>query len=192
MWTLDYSNSLYGNDYTSAAWQTAFTDFSRAAAAHFAGTNCLWEIWNEPDNFGPIDANTYMALAEQVVPAIRQAYGPGATIIGPAVDPTHTSYLTPCFQQGLLNLVDAVSVHPYSAAAPEAVVSTYTNVRNLMQTYGGKTLPIVSSEWGYSAHAGILLHFGRVRPGATPRRLFGAEFLGQPQPKHSLLQLVRL
>ena len=45
-------------------------------------------------------------------------------------------------------------MHPYQSGSPEAVVSTYTGIRCLMQTYGGKTLPIVSSESGYSRGRG--------------------------------------
>jgi hypothetical protein len=38
-------------------------------------------------------------------------------------------------------------------SVPENVVGRYAAVRNLMQSRGGKTLPIVSSEWGYSLGA---------------------------------------
>ena len=43
------NNSLYGSDYTSQAWQTGFTKFAAATASHYKGDNCLYELWNEPD-----------------------------------------------------------------------------------------------------------------------------------------------
>ena len=113
-----------------------------------------------------------MATVNQAVPAIRNA-DPNATIIGPATCPNgtgiNTTFLTNCFnygtrypgQKGLLDLVDAVSVHPYQStngniytnpAPPENVVSdTYTPLTTLMKSYHSNVaLPIVSSEWGYS------------------------------------------
>ena len=166
IYNLDYSNSLYGSDYTSAAWQQGFTNFAWAAATHYKGDNIMWEVLNEPDG-GVMSASTYMTLAKQAIPAMRQA-DPNCTILGPAVSNIDASigqnYLTTCFQQGLLNLVDAVSVHPYRDATPgnpETVAADYTAVRNAMQTYGGKTLPILDSEWGWSVGSGGL------RPVAT-------------------------
>ena len=59
--------------------------------------------------------------------------------------------------------MDAVSVHGYRDASPgnpESIAATtiggenYYTVRSLMQTYGGKTLPIVDSEWGWSVGSG--------------------------------------
>ena len=113
-----------------------------------------------------------MALVNEAVPAIRSA-DPNATIIGPATAPNgtgiDTTFLTSCFnygqrysgQKGLLDLVDAVSVHPYQSTngniytnpgPPENVVTnTYAPLTTLMKSYHSNVaLPIVSSEWGYS------------------------------------------
>ena len=72
----------------------------------------------------------------------------------PTVGGTATSWMTSCLQQGLLNYVDAITLHPYANppnATPETVVSEYTAARNLITTYGGgKTVPILDGEWGYS------------------------------------------
>ena len=156
LFTLDGSSpSWYSSDPTSASWKQGFTNFAAAAAAHFNGGSNLYEIWNEPDGGGiqgNTNAGTYMAIAKLAVPAMRQA-DPSCTIVGPAVSYIGSggrSWLTTCFQQGLLNLVDAVSVHPYQSDAPESVVNDYAKVRSLMQTWGHKTVPLVSSEWGYS------------------------------------------
>ena len=63
MFILDYGNSLYGTDYTSTAWQQGFANFAAAAAAHYKGSNVIWEIWNEP-NSGSMDATTYTNLVK--------------------------------------------------------------------------------------------------------------------------------
>ena len=167
MYILDYGNSLYGSDYTATAWQQGFTNFAKAAAAHYAGDGVIWELWNEPDGGGNMSANTYMALANQAIPAMRAAdtIEGDCTILGPAVSCINSagqSYLTTCFSQGLLNLVDAVSVHPYrdpSPGNPESVATTtsggqnYTTVRKLINQYKAG-VPIVDSEWGWFVGSG--------------------------------------
>jgi polysaccharide biosynthesis protein PslG len=149
---------FYGDDPTSSTWQTAFKNFCVQAAARYkTGGNVMYELWNEPDYTSGskpvLSASTYMAIAKQVLPAIRQA-DPSCKILGPALstitESRSSAFLTACCQQGLLDLVDAVSVHPYQTVAPEVAATQYTSMRNIMQTNGGKVLPIVSSEWGYS------------------------------------------
>jgi hypothetical protein len=46
-----------------------------------------------------------------------------------------------------------VSVHPYRQSAPESVADDYRKLRALIARYApkGKSLPIISSEWGYSS-----------------------------------------
>ena len=70
-----------------------------------------------------------MAMVKQAIPAMRTA-DPNCTIVGPALAGIDTSFLTTCCQQGLLNLVDAVSVHPYrwspTVENPETLVSDYS------------------------------------------------------------------
>ena len=145
---LCYSNSLYGNTddpayYGSATFRNAFTNFTSALTTHYAaitdqyqaqhpGSNVkmTYELWNEPNlGFWPgYDPNQYMALANQVLPVIRQN-DPNATIVAPALSAVNNyppyadwnDYLTTCFnygnahpgQQGLLSMVDGLSVHPY-------------------------------------------------------------------------------
>ena len=163
LFSMTGGNSFYGTDFTSQTWQTGFTNFAAATASHYKGDNCTLELWNEPDQPNVMSADTYMAIVHQAVPAMRLA-DPNCTIMGPNVGLTNASqwspgpsYMTTCIQDGLLDLVDAFSVHPYrSGLAPETVVGDYATVHSLMQTYGvvKKTLPIVSSEWGYSTGQG--------------------------------------
>ena len=119
--------------------------------------------------------------------------------MAPATSWIHGNYwlnkfLTPCIQAGLLNLVDGVSVHPYQGGnPPENAVADYTGIRSVMQTYGGKTVPIISSEWGYSTVPGTLPEQTNVvSTGANSRRLHGTDALGQLQPGYSTLHSVSM
>ena len=153
----DYGSPIYGNDPSSAAWQQGFTNFAAAAAGRYKANNVLWEMFNEPDAGlfpgGSTDPNLYMNVVKQAVPAMRAA-DPTATILGPALGygGVDTAYLTTCAQQGLFNLVDALSVHPYGAGNPESYIpSVYTTDRAIISTYHPSgTIPIVSSECGWS------------------------------------------
>lgn len=160
-------NGIYSGDMSDATFRQHYADYAAATAAHFRGRGNLYELWNEPNNAGaPCDSETvsnYTAFVSTVAPAIRAADS-SAPIIAGAVNPNNIStdgttgynWLASCFQQGMLNHVDAVSIHPYanpSSAAPEKVVSVYSKVRGDMQTYGGKTVPLLDGEWGYSTCA---------------------------------------
>lgn len=148
------ANPLYGAQW-SQAWQDGFVNFAAATAAKYKGSNNIYEILNEPF-VDPITAaapaSLYVNLAARVSQAMR-AVDPNVKIIGPAVSPAPgfaPDYLKSWFQQGLLNDVDAVSLHPYTYnQAPEQIVQMYADVRSWMQTYGGKVIPIISSEDGW-------------------------------------------
>ena len=164
---LGYGNSNYSSDFTSDSFRNGFTAFATAAASHFSGRNFTWEAWNEPNNpiFWPsTDPNQYMALANQVLPAIHAADST-ATVIAPACGPLletgwngYQAYMTACFnygtnnpgKKGLLdaNMANAVSVHLYRGECPETAIAQYATIRSWMPS--GSTASIVSGEWGYS------------------------------------------
>ncbi len=171
LFILDYNNALYDDTksppstetgpHTDAARQ-AFGRFAAAAVAKFKGQGVIWEIWNEPDNppfwYPKPNPDDYMALAKVAITAMRQA-DPVATIVAPALtglEPKYQSawnFLERCFALGLVDLVDAISVHPYRLGPPETAASDYQRLRTLIARYaaGQKVnLPIISSEWGYS------------------------------------------
>ena len=166
-----YDNALYERAspppstvaglHTDAARQ-GFARFAAAAAVHFSGRGIIWEIWNEPDNVHfwepAVSPDEYMALAKLVVPAIRRS-DPGATIVLPALTGLQPQYqvawdfLARCFSLGLLDLADAISVHPYRLGAPESATDDYRRLRTLIARSaprGKVDLPIINTEWGYS------------------------------------------
>jgi polysaccharide biosynthesis protein PslG len=176
MFILDYSHHLYEEEVTSphpitgATHRTtaspqhpesiaAFARWAAESAKHFRGRHVIWEIWNEPNGhfWAPKpDAQQYSALAIAAAKAIREAE-PQATIVGPASSGFPWEYLETFLKSGVLEYLDAVSVHPYRnpKQPPETAAVDYKKLRELIARYApaGKTnLPILSGEWGYSTH----------------------------------------
>ncbi|HTV55506.1 MAG TPA: hypothetical protein VMI06_11405, partial [Terriglobia bacterium] len=156
---LDYGNKLYDRGlapYTDSGRQ-AFAAWAAAAVKHFHGRGVVWEMWNEPNGFfwkPKRNVQNYILLALAVGEAIREAE-PGATYIGPAGAVIDFPFLKACFQAGLLNYWDGVSVHPYRQRIPETVIPVYARLRRLISQYApkGKAIPIISGEWGYPSLA---------------------------------------
>jgi hypothetical protein len=153
---LAYGNDLYGGGppRTPEA-RHAYARFAATAAARYAGRGVLWQLWNEPNLFQywppePAPAD-YVALAVEAADAIHAA-DPNAYVIGPSTGGPDfdLAFVEASFRLGLLDSLDAVSVHPFGAAFPEAAAPFYENVRRLMHQYSpGRTLPLVCGEWGY-------------------------------------------
>src|SRR5262245_61566907 len=157
LFILDYGNRLYedGLPPSTASGREAFAAFAAAAARHFRG-RAAWEIWNEPNlpQFwaGSPDPAAYVALARAAAAAIRRE-DPRAWILGPSLGggTFDYKYLDATFALGLLDVVDAVSVHPYAAAYPEAASAFYDEVRRRIAHYAPDLdIPVVVSEWGYA------------------------------------------
>lgn len=172
IYILDYSNSLYEDVYeVTEGGRTrketkspqkpesiaAFAKWAGAAAAHFKGKKIIWEIWNEPNIFfwkPKPDVHQYIALAKATIKEIRKA-NPDAKIIAPASSEFPWGFLEEMFKAGLIEELDAISVHPYRSRPPETVVSDYAKLRAMIEKYASpakKNIPIISGEWGYATH----------------------------------------
>eukprot|EP00730_Choanoeca_flexa_P009517 TRINITY_DN12663_c1_g3_i3.p1 TRINITY_DN12663_c1_g3~~TRINITY_DN12663_c1_g3_i3.p1 ORF type:complete len:347 (+),score=62.91 TRINITY_DN12663_c1_g3_i3:405-1445(+) len=95
----------------------------------------------------------YMNLYDTVTTAIRNnAALANETLVAPATGRFAVDFLEPCFQRGMLDTVDAISVHPYRPTMPETVSEDYAALRALMDKYNTnkRDIPIISGEWGYS------------------------------------------
>jgi len=157
LFILDYSNRHYDqglSPYTDEGRQ-AFARWAAAAAKHFQGRGILWEMYNEPNiHFWRPKPNVedYIKLAIEVGKAIRKE-APGEIYIGPATSQIDMKFLEACFQAGLLEYWDGVSVHPYRQSHPETVLPEYQKLAELVHKYApaNKKIPIISGEWGYSA-----------------------------------------
>jgi polysaccharide biosynthesis protein PslG len=158
LFILDYGNRLYegGLPPSTESGRAAFAAFAGAAARHFRGRGAAWEIWNEPNlpQFwaGTPDPAGYVALARAAAAEIRRE-DRRAWILGPSLGggTFDFAYLSATFNLGLLDIVDAVSVHPYGAAYPEAAAAFYDEVRRRMALRApDRDIPVVVSEWGYA------------------------------------------
>lgn len=182
LFILDYSNQLYEPEVESKDPITgevqmgiaapchpesveAFAKWAAKAAERYKASNVIWEIWNEPNItfWRPVpDVSQYITLASATCKAIRAA-DPEAVIIGPATSQIPLPFIESFLASGILEYLDAVSVHPYRdySLSPETAIADYEKIRDLIRRYtqvGKKEIPVISSEWGYaSATKGIPL-----------------------------------
>ncbi|MGC8744693.1 MAG: cellulase family glycosylhydrolase [Verrucomicrobiia bacterium] len=135
----------------------AFARWAAEAARHFKGHKIVWEIWNEPNIFfwkPKPDVQKYIALAKATVKAVKAA-DPQAIVIAPASSEFPWGFLEEMFKAGLIEELDAISVHPYRGRAPETVAADYAKLRKMIERYaspGKRSIPIISGEWGYATH----------------------------------------
>lgn len=157
---LDYGNKAEGVDVPSTPeGRTAFANFAAAAVRHYKHKGVIWEIWNEPNlgHFwhGQPNAGEYASLVRQVVPVMR-AESSDEWIMGMATSRFDWPFIESCFQTGVLEDLDAVSVHPYrDNNDPETVASDWAQLDNLIAKYepSGKHVMPICSEWGYSTYS---------------------------------------
>jgi len=157
LYILDYSNRLYEEDRSvrTDEGRQAYAAFAAAAARRYAGKKIIWEIWNEPnlEQFWTPQPSVddYCALVAATAPRVREA-DPSGVIVAPACSGIPLDWLESCFARGLLDWVDALSLHPYRSKAPETVIEDYARLRALVDRHApaGKQVPILSGEWGYS------------------------------------------
>ncbi len=162
LFIIDYGNPLYDDGVAphSEACRQAYARFVSALVSRYKGKGILWELWNEP-NIGfwkpKPNVNDYMAWCKAVVPAIRKADS-DACIVAPATSGIPHAFMKRCFELGLLELVDGVTVHPYRRIAPETALREYRRLDRLIRRHTPMThkngrrkhIPILSGEWGYS------------------------------------------
>jgi hypothetical protein len=176
IYILDYSNGLYEEQIIIKDNHTkkdrkdtaspqrpesvaAFARWAGAAATHFKGKRVIWEIWNEPNiSFWKPkpDVKQYITLAKATCTAVRRADAQ-ATIIAPGSSGFPWSFLEEMFKAGLLEQLDAVSVHPYRnySKGPETAQEDYRKLRGMIERHlpvSRKFVPVLSGEWGYATH----------------------------------------
>jgi polysaccharide biosynthesis protein PslG len=173
---LDYANPLYDQGYSpyDEEGRVAFANWAAAAAVHFGGRGIVWEMYNEPDltwtqpkGAEGSSAENYAKLALAVGKSLRGA-APKETYVGPALSYLFDlPFLETSLKAGLLEYWSGVTVHPYRQCPPETIANgacdngsaprtTYAQVKAVVAKYlpRGKTVPILSGEWGYSTYWG--------------------------------------
>ncbi|MDD5673659.1 MAG: carboxypeptidase-like regulatory domain-containing protein [Chitinivibrionales bacterium] len=79
LWLLCYGNSIYGGSDSTGIFPpvapaqiTAYCNYCKAVAVRFKGTGSRYEIWNEPEVFGKIDAATFGALCRAAADSVHK------------------------------------------------------------------------------------------------------------------------
>ncbi|MCM2675835.1 cellulase family glycosylhydrolase [Alkalicoccobacillus plakortidis] len=156
---LSYGNPLYSGEQSigTQAGKEKFAEFVRETVSHYKGMGGIWEIWNEP-NYDDhwLTAPTYEPYADLVhisAPIIKEL-DPTAIIAGPAMlnlNGESLVWMEELFKRGVLEHLDAISVHPYRHTPPETVTGDYEMLQELIDTYTDREdIEIFSGEWGYS------------------------------------------
>lgn len=152
---LDYGNDLYekGAPRTPES-RAAFCRFVERAVERYRGRGVVWEMWNEPNIFfwqPRPNVEQYIRLARQVGETIRRV-APDEWYVGPATSGFDWAFLERCFESGMLDYWDAVSVHPYRGNEPESAAPDWARLKELVARHApaGREVPLLSGEWGYS------------------------------------------
>jgi len=160
LFVLDYGNPLYTGTAsappitTSAT--TAYANFCQAAAAHFAGHDVAFEIWNEPDASlfwgGTPNADQYATVLRAGIDAVKRGNA-GARVITGGLSATNTityAYWDELQAQGALVGAGGLGAHLYGTTAPESRWNDIVLTRaRLASALPGQD--IWCTEWGYSS-----------------------------------------
>ena len=103
-----------------AEWIRAFGEYAYQTVSRFGsnGSDQIrhWMIWGEPNGYGGERAGQiakpYVALVREAARRIREA-DPDAKVIGCGMSRVDFRFLEGCLRQGITELVDFISIHPY-------------------------------------------------------------------------------
>ncbi len=119
-----------------------------------SGNGSVWEMYNEPNiGFWTPSPNVtqFINLATAVGRALKGNF-PKEYHIGPALAGLDWAFIESCFENGLLEYWDGVSIHPYRWVNPENVLTDYFTLTLLIERYkpaNKPLIPIIAGEWGY-------------------------------------------
>jgi hypothetical protein len=159
---LSFENRNYddGNTpYTNEAF-SAFARYGTEVLKRYGSQIQTIEIWNEYNGTfckGPATADRAGTYARM----LREAYGqvkqlrPDVTVLGGSTAGIPLPYWEKLMQNGGLQSMDALSVHPYRYnAPPEGLESEITALQALVRKYnGGETKPIWVTEIGWGTQS---------------------------------------
>lgn len=150
---MGYGNKLYDQGRSPATPEAieAYANWVAAAVARYRGRGIVWEIWNEPNwHFWTPkpDVDAYLRLLAATARKARAA-DPGVVLLGPAQAGSDTAYADSCVRRGILEHIDGYSLHPYRTSNPESLEPELASLRRILSR-GGRKVPVVVTEWGYS------------------------------------------
>lgn len=159
---LDYGSELRGgkmwNDPPSEGeYLDAYVDFCVETVKHYRGVINYYEIWNEYNNIPNFNGTgkppaDYAKMIKAVVPAIK-AVAPEVTLIGGVTEEIPLDWFDKLFDEGVLDYLDAISVHPYQWST-EWDFNFFRWEANELKTRmknHSKELPVWSSELGWTS-----------------------------------------
>lgn len=152
---LGFANSLYDQGYTpyTEAGRQAFVNYALSVLRAYDGQIQAVEVWNEYNGGtfvnGPVTADRdyyYTEMLKDLYTAIKAEF-PDVMVIGASTVTVPLPYIESLFQQGALDYMDAISVHPYRNE-PEGVEVELAGLKALMDEYG-EVKPIYATEFGH-------------------------------------------
>ena len=129
----------------------AFVAFAIAAMQRYQNRVKVWELWNEPNLLGWVplpNPQHYIELALALGKA-KSVLAPNSFLVGPGSFGVAKDFASKLINGGILDVFDGWSFHPYRWGGPESVVHDFSVLSSLLTT-GGRQIPIISGEWGYS------------------------------------------
>lgn len=166
---LGYGNPAYdgGEKPVTPAARQAWIRYASFVVQHFKGRVQYYELWNEWDNaIGETHEGKpedYAQLVKEAAPALRKIDADACLIAGAVMPKSITNgFLFKAIEAGLLNEVDALSVHTYnyyqqrfSRHTPEAWMANMRDLNVQLQTqYLAKPMPLYITEMGWPSNSG--------------------------------------
>jgi polysaccharide biosynthesis protein PslG len=133
-----------------------FMHYAKACVEHFKGQGLIWELVQQPNmaffwHPSP-NAKDYADLANELLPQLK-ALDDSASFIAPSLAGHGLDYQQALYPHGILQHVDAVSVHPYRGPHrnPESIIKNYQATKALIAQHNPKNpdIPVILGEWGY-------------------------------------------
>ncbi|MFJ4145500.1 hypothetical protein [Pseudomonas sp. NPDC089734] len=142
----------------------AFGNYTEFVTRELAGSVDFYEIWNEWDRENPIDAwatKDYSNLIEETAGRIRRQNQP-VTILAGAVTSLgiDLGFADRLIQNGLLNQVDGLSLHPYvhcrheERHTPERWIAWLRWINADLRTLAARPVPMYLTEMGWPTNTG--------------------------------------
>lgn len=166
LFVLGYGSNYYTNgDYPQNKGEVdKFVDYVGWVANKYKGKVKYYEVWNEwllGTGIGsvknrPNDA-IFMYLVQQSYKKIKEI-DPNAIILAGAINPLHENevlWLRDLINEGLMNYVDGVSIHPYSfneparVRKPEDSIAAIDKFSSYISSSVGQRIPLYITEMGY-------------------------------------------
>jgi len=135
--------------------RTAWYNYVKAVAEHYAGRVTAFEIWNEPDGKWcwkhGVNATEYGEFAVNTAKALR-AGNPDSYIIGGALCLNPCAYMNRAMQTGMGDLIDALSYHEY--VYDEGLVEQKVRALRGIANFWNPKLDIIQGESGAQSRPG--------------------------------------